>query len=293
MRALARAVRRGRAGLRDPRRPIGSFLFLGPTGVGKTELCKALAEAVFGDESALLCLDMSEFMEPHSASKLVGAPPGYVGYDRGGRLTDWVRRRPYSVVLFDELEKAHEDVSNLLLQLMDEGRLTDAQGRRADFRNTIVVMTGNVGARRIAARTPLGFADAAEGAAREAETEKEVKAALRQRFKPEFLNRIDEVVIFRRLTRADLGEIARRELGRAAERALSAGVRLTWDEPAAEALADLGYDPDRGAREMRRVVREQVEDPLSEMLLRGGLKSGAARVTLRDGQVCVEEADEV
>ena len=291
--ALARAVRRGRAGLRDPRRPIGSFLFLGPTGVGKTELCKALAEAVFGDESALLCLDMSEYMEAHSASKLLGAPPGYVGYDRGGRLTDWVRRRPYSVVLFDELEKAHEDVCNMLLQLMDEGRLTDAQGRRSDFRNTIVVMTGNVGARRIAARTPLGFADAADGAPREAETKKEVAAALRERFRPEFLNRIDEVVVFRRLTRTDVGEIARRELAKAAGRAATAGLRLSWDEAAAEALADLGYDPDRGAREMRRVVREQVEDPISELLLRGALKSGGvARVTLREGKVCVEAAEQ-
>jgi ATP-dependent Clp protease ATP-binding subunit ClpC len=290
--AVARAVRRGRAGLRDARRPIGSFLFLGPTGVGKTELCKALAEAVFGDERALLTLDMSEYMEAHSASKLLGAPPGYVGYDRGGRLTDWVRRRPWSVVLFDELEKAHEDVCNMLLQLMDEGRLTDAQGRRADFRNTIIVMTGNVGARSITDRSaPLGFGGELDDQAREAETKKQVTAELHRRFKPELLNRIDEVIVFRRLTRADIGEIARRELAAAAVRAAAAGINLTWDDAAAEALAEAGYDPDHGARPLRRAVRSRVEDAAAEMLLRGELRPGdTAFVRVRDGHVCVERS---
>ena len=289
--ALSRAVRRSRAGLRDGNRPIGSFFFLGPTGVGKTALCKALAKAVFGDERALLTLDMSEYMEPHSVSRLIGAPPGYVGYDRGGRLTDWIRRRPYSVVLFDELEKAHPEVCDLLLQLMDEGRLTDAQGRRADFRNAIIVMTGNAGVRAVAGRAPLGFGAPPEGAAHDAETKREVTAALARRFRPEFLSRVDEVIVFRRLGLADLSEIARRELADAAGRAEGAGLRLVWDEDAVEALARLGFDPDRGAREVRRAIRSQVEDAAAEQLVRGALRPGdAAYVTARDGKILVEKA---
>ena len=289
--AVARAVRRGRAGVRDPRRPIGSFLFLGPTGVGKTELTKALAEAVFGDEKALISLDMSEFMEAHSASKLIGAPPGYVGHDESGRLTEQVRRRPYSVVLFDEIEKAHPDVANILLQILDEGRLTDARGRRADFRNAVVVLTGNVGAREIAGQgTPLGFGEPPDAETRETETKKRVLSELARRFRPELLNRIDEVVVFRRLTKEDMTALARRALTGAAERAAGAGVALTFTEAAAAALADAGFDPDMGARPLRRALRETVEDPLAELLLRGDLRSGdSAAVTVRDGKIAIDK----
>ena len=290
--AAARAVRLGRAGLTDARRPIGSFLFLGPSGVGKTELCKALAEAVFGDEKAMICMDMSEYMEKHSASRLLGAPPGYVGHDEGGQLIERVRRRPYSLVLFDEIEKAHEDVANVLLQILEEGRLTDSRGRAADFRNCIVVMTGNLGARAISDRAaPLGFSGAVEDeSARERETKKRVTAELRRHFRPELLNRIDEVIVFHRLTREDMGEIARRMLSAAAARAGRAGVRLTYDAAAAAALAAEGADADQGARALRKLIRSRVEDVLAEKLLRGELRSGdAAAVCVRDGAVRVEK----
>ena len=289
--AVARAVRRGRAGLQDPRRPIGSFLFLGPTGVGKTELCKALAEAVFGDENAMISLDMSEYMERHSASKLLGAPPGYVGYDDGGHLTERVRRRPYSVVLFDEIEKAHEDVFNVLLQIPDEGRLTDSQGRRADFRNTVVVMTGNVGARCIAGGgQPLGFAEAPDGAQREAETKKQVLTELKRTFKPELLNRIDDVIVFRRLTLRDMDEITRRALSDAAGRAAGAGVTLRYDDASVAALAAAGFDPEHGARPLRRALRQYVEDPVAELLLRRELHPGdSAVLAVREGMLRIEK----
>ena len=290
--AVARAIRRGRTGLADPKRPVGVFLFLGPTGVGKTELCKALAETVFGDEAAIVRLDMSEYMERHSVSRLIGAPPGYVGYDDGGLLTKAVRRRPYSLVLFDEIEKAHEDVRNLLLQIMDEGCLTDAQGRRTDFRNTILVMTGNVGARAVTdRRVPFGFA--ANGAdADGAAAKREVTAALRRSFSPEFLNRIDETIVFRRLSETELREIVRRMLDAVARRAAAAGVTLRYDDEAVAALAAAGFDPDYGARPLRRAVREQAEDALAGLLLRGALRAGdAAVLTVRGGAVTVERTE--
>ena len=264
VREVARALRRARAGLRDPKRPVGSFLFLGPTGVGKTELCRALADAVFGDEEALVRLDMSEYMERHTVSRLVGAPPGYVGYDEGGQLTEKVRRRPWSVVLFDEIEKAHEDVWNLLLQILEDGVLTDAQGRRVDFRNTVLVMTSNVGAKAItSSAAKLGFAQAEDGDGGFARVKETVMAELRATFKPEFLNRIDSTVVFRRLSRADVSAIARRMLKATVQRAAALGVTLTVEDAAVERIADEGFDPLYGARPLRRVIRAEVEDAVA------------------------------
>ena len=281
--AVARAIRRERAGIRDPRRPIGSFLFLGPTGVGKTELCRALAEAVFGDENAMLRFDMSEYMEKHSVSRLVGAPPGYMGCDEGGQLTEGVRRKPYALLLFDEIEKAHRDVWDLLLQILDEGVLTDARGRKADFSNTVIVMTGNVGA-GIRGRS-LGFSDGTG----ESRVEREaVTEELRRTFRPEFLNRIDETVVFRRLTREDTAEIARRMLESTAKRVAALGVRLDADEEAVRLLAETGFDERYGARALRRVIRSTVEDAVAERLLSGHLGSGGtARLTVENGALCV------
>jgi ATP-dependent Clp protease ATP-binding subunit ClpC len=274
--AVARAIRRGRAGLRDPKRPIGSFLFLGPTGVGKTELCRALAEAVFGDEKALIRVDMSEFMEKHSVSKLIGSPPGYVGYDEGGYLTEKVRRHPYSVVLLDEIEKAHADVSNLLLQILDEGRLADSRGRQTDFRSTLIVMTGNIGARSAAdCARPLGFAGASDGEEREAEEKRCYLDALRRSFSPELINRIDETIVFRRLGRAEVEKIARSMTGQLCARLARLGVQLEVTPEAAALLAARGYDPVYGARPLRRAVRTSLEDRLSEMLLAGKLCPGS------------------
>ena len=291
--SAAKAVRRGRLGLRDPNRPVGSFLFLGPTGVGKTELCKALAAAVYGDEKAMIRLDMSEFMEKHTVSRLIGSPPGYVGFDEGGRFTDQVRRKPWSVVLFDEIEKAHADVLNLLLQVMDEGRLTDSQGRTADLRNCIVVMTSNVGARSITdGSRPVGFGCGAaetDEARREAEMRRAVTAELRRVFRPEFLNRVDETIVFRRLTRAELGQIARRMLEEVARRLAERDVRLSFRDEAVAALGDAGFDPKYGARPLRRAVRRFVEDAAAELLLSGALApGGAAEVVVRDGEIRVE-----
>ena len=258
--AVARAIRRGRVGLSDPRRPLGSFLFLGPTGVGKTELCRALAEAVYGDEDALIRFDMSEYMEKHAVSKLIGSPPGYVGYGEGGQLTERVRRRPWSVVLFDEIEKAHEDVYNLLLQIMEDGRLTDSEGRRADFRSTIVVMTSNVGAKAITENRPaLGFSASArdgDGAVREA-----VMSELRQTFRPEFLNRVDDAIVFRRLTPEDVRRIARGMTGAVCERMRALGVQLEVTDAALSLLAERGFDPAYGARPLRRCICTDLEDP--------------------------------
>ncbi len=281
VRAVARAVRRGRTGVKDPKRPIGSFLFLGPTGVGKTELCRALAESVFGSEDAVVRVDMSEYMEKHAVSRLIGAPPGYVGCDEGGQLTEKVRRRPYSVVLFDELEKAHEDVWNILLQILEDGALTDSQGRQADFRNTLVIMTSNVGARSISAGgARLGFAPqgAADASAQPAAVKEAAMAELRRTFRPEFLNRVDETVVFRRLSERDTAEIAKRLLRQTAQRAASAGVTLTFDDAAADELARRGYDPIYGARPLRRLIRSEVEDALATCLLDGTLASGDTAV---------------
>ena len=279
VRAVARAIRRGRAGLKEPGRPIGSFLFLGPTGVGKTELCKALAAALFGSEEALLRFDMSEYMEQHTVSRLLGAPPGYVGYDEGGQLTEKVRRKPYSVVLFDELEKAHPDVWGILLQLLEDGVVTDAQGRKADFRNTVVVMTSNAGARRLSARGGrLGFSgDQGEGRSPE-ELRQAALSELKQIFRPEFLNRVDEIVVFQPLTRPELRTIARRLLEQLEGRLASRQVALRVSGQALDRLAELGFDPEYGARPLRRAIRTQVEDPLAELLLGGGLCPGDTAV---------------
>ena len=293
VREVARALRRARAGLRDPKRPVGSFLFLGPTGVGKTELCRALADAVFGDEEALVRLDMSEYMERHTVSRLVGAPPGYVGYDEGGQLTEKVRRRPWSVVLFDEIEKAHEDVWNLLLQILEDGVLTDAQGRRVDFRNTVLVMTSNVGAKAItSSAAKLGFAQAEDSDGGFARVKETVMAELRATFKPEFLNRIDSTVVFRRLSRADVSGIARRMLKATVQRAAALGVTLTVEDAAVERIADEGFDPLYGARPLRRVIRAEVEDAVAELLLSGTLHAGdAARIAAEDGALRVRREE--
>ena len=293
VREVARALRRARAGLRDPKRPVGSFLFLGPTGVGKTELCRALADAVFGDEEALVRLDMSEYMERHTVSRLVGAPPGYVGYDEGGQLTEKVRRRPWSVVRFDEIEKAHEDVWNLLLQILEDGVLTDAQGRRVDFRNTVLVMTSNVGAKAItSSAAKLGFAQAEDGDGGFARVKETVMAELRATFKPEFLNRIDSTVVFRRLSRADVSAIARRMLEATVQRAAALGVTLTVEDAAVERIADEGFDPLYGARPLRRVIRAEVEDAVAELLLSGTLHAGdAARIGAEDGTLRVRREE--
>ena len=269
--AVAAAIRRSRVGLKEPNRPVGVFLFLGPTGVGKTELCRALAEALFGSEDALIRFDMSEYMEKHAASRLVGSPPGYVGHEEGGQLTEQVRRRPWSVVLFDELEKAHDDLQNILLQVMEDGQLTDGQGRKADFRNTVVVMTSNIGARKIVSKSPpLGFA----GGSSEDKRREEVMAELKGRFKPEFLNRLDEVILFDRLERHDLERIALRLLGNVSGRlsALGVGLDARWD--AVSLLADPGDEREQGARPIRRAVRRRVEEPAADLLLSDRLTAG-------------------
>ena len=292
--AVAKAIRRSRVGLKDPKRPIGSFLFLGPTSVGKTELCKALAEAMFGNEGDMIRIDMSEYMEKHTVSRLVGSPPGYVGHEEGGQLTEKVRRKPYSVVLFDEIEKAHEDVWNILLQILEDGIVTDSQGRRVDFKNTIIVMTSNVGARNItAADKPLGF-DGREADTDESARFERIKQAvmeeLRRTFKPEFLNRIDETIVFRQLTEEDIRRIAQRMLEITGKRMAQQNITLLADEEAVAALAKDGFDPQYGARPLRRAIQNEVEDAVAEQMLEGKLQSGdTARICLRDGKVAIEK----
>ena len=295
VRAVARAIRRGRVGVKDPKRPVGSFLFLGPTGVGKTELSKALAEAVFGSEDAMIRIDMSEYMEKHTVSRLIGSPPGYVGYDEGGQLTEKVRRKPYSVVLFDEIEKAHEDVWNILLQILEDGVVTDAQGRKVDFRNTAVIMTSNIGAKSItAAGTPLGFAPEEQKSAdaQFAAVKAAVIAELRRTFRPEFLNRVDETIVFRRLSREDCAEIARRLLAQTVSRAAALGITLEADEDCAVSLAERGYDVSYGARPLRRLIRSEVEDALATCLLDGTLASGdTAVLAAENGTLCMRRRE--
>ena len=272
--AVARAVRRARAGLKDPRRPIGSFIFLGPTGVGKTELCKALGEALFGDEDSMIRIDMSEYMEKHSVSRMIGSPPGYVGHEEGGQLTEKVRRKPYSVLLFDEVEKAHPDVFNVLLQILEDGRLTDGQGRIVDFKNTVIVMTSNAGASTLKKQRTMGFGSA-DNAEKTYESMKEsVMGELKQIFRPEFLNRVDEIIVFHSLEEADILAIARLMLGAVAKRLAERGVELTIDESAVKLLAKSGFDPQYGARPLRRAIQRMVEDSLSEELLSGSIHMG-------------------
>ena len=287
--AVAKAIRRSRVGLKDPKRPIGSFLFLGPTGVGKTELCKTLAETMFGDENAMIRLDMSEYMEKHTVSRLVGSPPGYVGHEEGGQLTEKVRRKPYSVVLFDEIEKAHPDVWNILLQILEDGIVTDSQGRRVDFKNTIIVMTSNVGAKNItAAETPLGF-HGGDKTKRYERIRQAVMDDLKKTFRPEFLNRIDEIIVFRQLTQENIREIASRMLQVTGRRMAEQGITLDVDDDALTELARDGFDPQYGARPLRRSIQNLVEDAVAEQMLEGRLRSGGtAHVRLKDGKVVIE-----
>jgi ATP-dependent Clp protease ATP-binding subunit ClpB len=275
VRAVANAVRRARAGLQDPNRPMGSFLFLGPTGVGKTELCRALAEFLFDDEQAMVRIDMSEYMEKHSVARLIGAPPGYVGYEEGGALTEAVRRRPYQVILFDEIEKAHPDVFNVLLQVLDDGRLTDGQGRTVDFRNTLIVLTSNLGSEYLAS-LPDG-ADVSQ-------VRDQVMEVVRQSFRPEFLNRLDEIILFNRLGREDMKGIVLIQLRRLEERKL----RLELTEAARTWLANAGYDPVYGARPLKRQIQRNLQDPLALLILEGKLREGdTIRVDAGDGGLLI------
>ena len=265
VKAVSTAVRRARAGLQDPNRPIGSFMFLGPTGVGKTELTKALAEFLFDDEHALVRIDMSEYMEKHSVARLIGAPPGYVGYEEGGALTEAVRRRPYQVILFDEIEKAHPDVFNVLLQVLDDGRLTDGQGRTVDFRNTLIVMTSNLGAEFLVNQKEGEDSDAVRD---------QVMAVVRANFRPEFLNRVDEILLFHRLRREDMGRIVDIQMQRLLKLLDERKITIKLEPAAREWLADKGYDPAYGARPLKRVIQKQLQDPLAELILSGKIKDG-------------------
>lgn len=275
VRAVARAVRRGRAGLKNPQRPIGSFIFLGPTGVGKTELCKVLAKNIFGSEEMLIRFDMSEYMEKHSAAKLIGAPPGYVGYEDGGQLTEKIKRKPYCVVLFDEIEKAHSDVFNILLQVLEDGFLTESSGRRVSFRNAVIIMTSNVGARFITEKkSALGFGSGSGNG----DVNEKIMSSLKETFKPEFLNRVDETVVFRKLTKGNIKSICRNMLNELAERAERSGIALEFTEAAVERLSESGFDDAYGARPLRRAITENVEDMLSEEMLNGKLSEGDTAV---------------
>jgi ATP-dependent Clp protease ATP-binding subunit ClpB len=280
--AVSDAVRRSRAGLQDPTRPIGSFLFLGPTGVGKTELTKALAEFLFADDAAITRIDMSEYMEKHAVSRLIGAPPGYVGYDEGGALTEAVRRRPYQVVLFDEVEKAHPDVFNVLLQVLDDGRLTDGQGRTVDFRNTLIIMTSNLGGEYLAAQ---GDEDGVE------EARPMVMDAVRRHFRPEFLNRIDEIILFSRLDRANMDSIVKIQLGRVEKLLADRRMTLSVEPDALHWLGERGYDPVYGARPLKRVIQKELMDPIARRLLAGDLADGSViSVTAGDGGLVIDKA---
>lgn len=273
--AIARAIRRGRVGLKDPKRPIGSFIFLGPTGVGKTELCKTLAEAMFGSENAMIRLDMSEYMEKHTVSRLIGSPPGYVGFEEGGQLTEKVRRSPYSVVLFDEIEKAHPDVFNILLQILDDGILTDSQGRKVSFKNTVVIMTSNIGARLITEkRTAFGFGTSSEVSKTDEMIREEVLGELKKEFRPEMLNRIDDIIVFRKLSHEDITEIARRMLAVLKVRLAELDIEVEFTEEAISSIADAGFDDVYGARPLRRAIQTNIEDMLSEKMLDGSIKAG-------------------
>ncbi len=284
--AVARAIRRGRVGLKDPKRPIGSFIFLGPTGVGKTELARALAESMFGDENAMMRVDMSEYMEKHTVSKLIGSPPGYVGYDEGGQLTEKVRRHPYCVILFDEIEKAHPDVFNIMLQILEDGILTDAQGRRVDFKNAIIIMTSNIGAQLITneGRRALGFAGGERRESTFEEISESVMGELKRAFRPEFLNRVDEIIVFHRLEKDEIRRIANLMLGEVTARLAGMEIHLTWDDAALDKLVDMGYDPVYGARPLRRVIQTQVEDRAAELMLTGGASHGdTVRLSVENG----------
>ena len=289
--AVAKAIRRGRVGLKDPKRPIGSFLFLGPTGVGKTELSKSLAESLFGDENAMIRIDMSEYMEGHSVSKLIGSPPGYVGFDEGGQLTEKIRRKPYSVILFDEIEKAHPDVMNMLLQILEDGRLTDAQGRTVNFKNSVIIMTSNIGARFITEQKTLGFANKEkEEEQKEYESiKKEVMGALKKEFRPEFINRIDEIIVFHKLTEDDIKQILEIMLKQVEKRLKEEKYEIEIGEDVKEYLAKKGIDKAYGARPLRRTIQNELEDRLAEAILDGKLKIGKkAKIKMQDEEIIVE-----
>ena len=285
--AVAKAIRRGRVGLKDPKRPTGSFIFLGPTGVGKTELCRALAEAIYGDENAMIRLDMSEYMEKHTVSKLIGSPPGYVGFDEGGQLTDRVRRKPYSVLLFDEIEKAHPDVFNILLQILEDGMLTDSHGRRVDFKNTVIIMTSNIGARLITDKKSLGFAESKDETESDySKIKSDVMGELKKYFKPEFLNRVDDIIVFHQLTRENIAEITKRMLSSLSDRVSGMEMSIEFTEKAVELVAKAGFDPVYGARPLRRAIQSRIEDALSEKLLEGEFRVG-------DKIICDAEDDKI
>ena len=284
--ALSKAIRRSRSGLKDPKRPAGSFIFLGPSGVGKTELSKALAEFLFNSEDALITFDMSEYMEKHSVSRLVGSPPGYVGFDEGGQLTKAVRQRPYSVVLFDEIEKAHPDVFNILLQSLEEGRLTDAQGRSVDFRNTVIIMTSNVGAREIAQSAPLGFTPDSQTGLSDKEIKSRVMSEMKKLFRPEFLNRLDEVIVFKSLTREQIGRIVELMVADLRDRLIAMDMTINLTPAAREHVADEGTDTSMGARPLRRAIQRLLEDPIAEQILEGEWHAGSViDVDLVDGEL--------
>ena len=289
---IAKAIRRGRVGLKDPKRPIGSFLFLGPTGVGKTELCKALADAMFGDEDAMIRIDMSEYMEKHTVSRMIGSPPGYIGHDEGGQLTEKVRRKPYSVILFDEIEKAHPDVFNILLQILEDGILTDSHGKRVDFKNTVVIMTSNIGARTITEPKHLGFSGSSDNgfAANQEKIKNDVMSELKKSFRPEFLNRIDDVIVFSQLTKEDIAKIAGRMLSEVAKRLEALEVQAEFDESLISELAESGFDPIYGARPLRRAIQSKVEDKVAEELLEGKIqKNDKVMVSFKDSNVVIEK----
>ena len=293
VKAVSKAVRRARAGLMDPTRPVGSFIFLGPTGVGKTELARALAEAIFGDEDAMIRVDMSEFMEKHSTSRLVGSPPGYVGFDEGGQLTEKVRRKPYSVILLDEIEKAHPDVFNILLQVLDDGRLTDSKGRTVDFRNTIVIMTSNVGASALKRNKYVGFNIQDEGSDYK-DMKSKVLEELKKAFRPEFLNRIDEMIVFHALEKKHIEEIVHLMINQLVKRLDEQDIHVELSEPAIEKIAKEGYDPEYGARPLRRAIQKHVEDQLSEELLKGTIKKGQRiLVDVENGEFLVKPVEKV
>lgn len=292
---ISKAIRRARAGLKDPSRPVGSFIFLGPTGVGKTELTKALAEFMFGSEEALIQLDMSEFMERHSVSRLVGAPPGYVGYEDAGQLTEAIRRRPYSIIVFDEIEKAHPEAHNMLLQIMEEGHLTDARGHKVDFRNAIIIMTTNVGADMIQKQSTFGFSLTVDEVQEEAQAHKEMrkklKDALKRSFKPEFINRLDGVIVFRSLNKEDIRKIVQLELDKVNKRLAESEIRLQATDEALEYLSQEGYNPEMGARPLRRVIQQKIEDRLSDALLAKDIDEG--QLILVDVETTQEDGAEV
>jgi ATP-dependent Clp protease ATP-binding subunit ClpB len=278
LQAVANAVRRARAGLQDPNRPVGSFIFLGPTGVGKTETARALAEFLFDDEKAMIRLDMSEYMEKHAVARMIGAPPGYVGYEEGGQLTEAVRRRPYSVVLFDEIEKAHPDVFNVLLQILDDGRLTDSKGRVVDFKNTVLIMTSNLGSREIQSATENPLADR--------DIKKDVLQVLRDHFKPEFLNRVDDIVVFKQLSKDQIAKIIDVQLEKLRQNLSERSITLVLDDKARELLVTEGYDPVFGARPLKRAIQSLIQNPLAVKLLNGEILGGqTVKVTAENGEM--------